>query len=111
MDVDKTAAERKLTGTEVIDIPYTPTRDLRVALTLIPGVLQDATGQLHFAGGAERQTLYLLDGFDFSDPLTGTLDAHLSVDSVRAIDWFSGRYSPEFGKGSGGALDDSDRYG
>jgi hypothetical protein len=105
LDIDNTASERKLTGVEIIDIPYSPTRDLRVALTLIPGVLQDATGDLHFDGGAERQTLYLLDGFNFSDPLTGRLDAHLSVDSVRTIDWWSGRYSPEFGKGSGGALD------
>ena len=104
VDIDNTAAERKLTGVEIMDIPYTPTRDLRAALPLIPGVVQDSTGDLHFDGGAESQTLYLLDGFDFSDPLTGKLDARLSVEAVRVIDWSSGRYSPEFGKGSGGAL-------
>ena len=105
VDVDNTAAEKKLTGIEILEIPYTPTRDLRAALPLIPGVLQDNTGQLHFDGGAENQTLYLLDGFNLSDPLTGKLDAQLSVESVRTLDWISGRYSPEFGKGSGGALD------
>lgn len=104
IDVDNTAAERKLTDAEIMDVPYTPTRDLRAALPLIPGVLQDSAGQLHFDGAAERQTLYLLDGFDISDPLTGTLDTHLSVESVRTLDWVSGRYSPEFGKGSGGTL-------
>jgi len=104
VDVDKIAAERKLTGLEMIDVPYSPTRDLRAALTLMPGVVQDPSGNLHFDGGAEGQTLYLLDGFNFSDPLTGKLNTKLSVESVRTIDWSSGRYSAEFGKGSAGAL-------
>ncbi|MBZ5601139.1 MAG: TonB-dependent receptor [Acidobacteriia bacterium] len=104
VDVDKIAAERKLTGLEMIDVPYAPTRDLRAALTLMPGVLQDPSGSLHFDGAAEGQTLYLLDGFNFSDPLTGKLNTRVSVESVRTIDWASGRYSAEFGKGSGGAL-------
>ena len=105
VDVDNTAAEKKLTGLEILDVPYTPTRDLRAALPLIPGVIEDNSSQLHFDGGAERQTLFLLDGFDFSDPLTGKLDTRVSVEAVRTIDWMSGRYSPEFGKGSAGALD------
>ena len=104
VDVDKTAAEKKLTGLEIIDVPYSPTRDLRAALPLIPGVVQDSAGQLHFDGGAENQTLYLLDGFNLSDPLTGNLDARVSVESVRSVDWISGRYSAEFGKGSSGAV-------
>jgi len=104
VDVDKIAAERKLTGLEIIDVPYTGSRDLRAALTLMPGVLRDANGELHFDGAAEGQTLYLLDGFNISDPLTGKLNTRLSVEAVRTVDWSSGRYSPEFGKGSGGAL-------
>ncbi len=104
VDIDKIAAERKLSGLQVIDIPYTQSRDLRSALTLMPGVVKDPGGSLHFDGGAEGQTLYLLDGFNLSDPLTGKLNTKLSVESVREIDWASGRYSPEFGKGSGGAL-------
>ncbi len=104
IDVDKTSAESKLTGQEILDIPYNSTHDLRLALTLMPGVTQDSAGGLHFDGGRENQTLYSLDGFNFSDPLTGNLDARLSVESMRVIDWVSGRYSPEFGKGSAGVL-------
>ncbi len=104
IDVDKTSSEKKLTGQELLDIPYNSTHDFRRALTLMPGVTQDATGGLHFDGGRENQTLYSLDGFNFSDPLTGNLDARLSVESMRLVDWVSGRYSPEFGKGSAGVL-------
>ena len=104
VDVDQTSSERKLSGLEILNVPYQPTRDLRKALELMPGVVQDSTGALHFDGGAENQTLYMLDGFNISDPLTGRLDTRLSVEAVRSIDWATGRYSPEFGKGSAGAL-------
>jgi hypothetical protein len=104
VEVENTASSEKLTGIEIMDMPYTPTRDLREALPLLPGVILDPSGSLHFDGGLESQTLYLLDGFDIGDPLTGKLDAHVSVESVRTVDWISGRYSAEYGKGSGGAL-------
>jgi hypothetical protein len=104
VDVDKIAAERKLTGLELIDVPFSPARDLREGLTLMPGVVKDPGGALHFDGGQENQTHYLLDGFDISDPLTGNFNTQLSVESVRTIDWQSGRFAPEFGKGSAGTL-------
>src|SRR6185437_13302111 len=54
VDVEKTAAEKKLSGLEILDVPYTPVRDLRAALPLIPGVVEDTAGKLHFDGGAEN---------------------------------------------------------
>ena len=68
-------------------------------------------------GGAEDQAIYTLDGFNISDPLTGRFETRLSVESVRAIEVSTGRFSPEFGKGSAGAVaiktvmgDDKFRY-
>lgn len=117
IDMEQTDSERRLSGPQVFEVPYPSDHDLRNALPLIPGVTQDASGALHFDGGAENQTLYLLDGFNISDPLTGTFNTHLVVDSVQSLDFRDGRYSPEFGKGSSGALairteagDDTWRY-
>jgi hypothetical protein len=117
IDIDQTDSEQKLTGKEIFDVPYPSTHDLRNAMPLMPGVLQGPGGELHFDGGAENQVHYLLDGFNVNDPLTGTFNTHLSVDSVRSMDFLSGRYSPEFGKGSAGVLsirtetgDDAFRY-
>ena len=117
IDIDQTDSERKLSGKEIFDVPYPSTHDLRNAMPLLPGVVQGPQGQLHFDGGAENQTQYMLDGFNISDPLTGTFNTHLSVDSVRSMDFLSGRYSAEYGKGSSGVLaihtesgDDSFRY-
>src|SRR5579864_3794739 len=117
IDIEQTDSEHKLSGKEIFDVPYPSTHDLRNAMPLMPGVLQGPGGELHFDGGAENQLQYMLDGFNISDPLTGTFNTHLSVDSVRSMDFLSGRYSPEFGKGSSGVLalhtetgDDAFRY-
>lgn len=117
IDVDQTDSERRLSGKEIFDVPFPSTHDLRNAMPLMPGVVQGATGDLHFDGGAENQVQYMLDGFNISDPLTGTFNTHLSADSVRSMEFLNSRYSPEYGKGSSGVLaintetgDDTFRY-
>ena len=104
VDSQSTSSERRLTGSQILDVPYPATRSFRNALRLMPGVAQDQKGGLHFDGGLEKQVYYSLDGFNVGDPITGRFNTRLSVDSVRSVSWASGRYSPEFGKGSAGAL-------
>ena len=117
IDVEQTDSERRLSGVQVLDVPFPSTHSLRNALSIMPGVIQDTAGDVHFDGGSENQTNYLLDGFNVSDPLTGRMEARVSVESVQSLDFLSGRYSPEFGKGSAGTLqiktetgDDQFRY-
>jgi hypothetical protein len=73
-------------------------------MKLMPGVVQDTTGALHFEGAAENQVLYVLNGFNIGDPLNGRFDSTIAVESIRSLDFASGRFSPEFGKGSAGVL-------
>ena len=117
VDIEQTQSERVLTGIQIMDIPYPSTHSLHQAMTLIPGQVEDSNGGLHFDGGRENQTNYLLDGFNISDPLTGTLRTTVSVEAVSSLDYLSGRYSPEYGQGSAGTLqiktqtgDDQFRY-
>lgn len=104
VDVDQTQSERQLSGVQMMDVPYPATRSLRNALKLMPGAIEDPSGGLHFDGGAENQTLYLLDGFNIGNPLDNSFGPRLSVESIRSTDYLSGRYSPEYGKGSSGVL-------
>ncbi len=104
IDVEQTQSERRLEGSQVLAVPYPATHDLRNAMPLMPGVVQGRAGDLHFDGGSENQVQYTLDGFNISDPLTGTFNTHLSVEAVQSLDFLSGRYSPEYGKGSSGVL-------
>ncbi|MEO8130938.1 MAG: carboxypeptidase-like regulatory domain-containing protein, partial [Bryobacteraceae bacterium] len=104
IDIDKTSSEQRLSGPEVMNVPVQSTHTLRNSIRVMPSVLQDPQGELHFNGGAENQVLYTLNGFNIGDPLTGRFDTRLSVESVRSLEFSTGRFSPEFGKGSAGAL-------
>jgi len=104
VDIAQTQNEARLTGTEINDIPYPNSHSLRDSLQLMPGVVLDAAGALHFEGASENQVLYVLNGFNITDPVSGQLHTTLAVESVRAADYSSGRYSPEYGKGSAGVL-------
>ena len=104
VDTQDTTSERRLTGRQLIDIPYPATRDFRNALRMMPGVLRHRGGALTFDGGMENQVYFTLNGFNVSDPVTGRFSTRMPVEAVRSVSYSSGRYSPEFGKGSAGAL-------
>ncbi len=104
IDPAKTTSSEKLTSREIIDLPYTVTRDIRYALPLLPGVLQDGFGQVHFDGSSTRQINDQLDGFNITDPVSGLFDVRVSVDALRSVEVQTSRYPAEYGKGSGGIL-------
>jgi len=104
IDPAKTTASENLGSREIIDLPYTVTRDIRYALPLLPGVLQDAFGQVHVDGSSTRQVFDQLDGFNITDPVDGFFNVRVSVDALRSVDVQSSRYPVEYGKGSGGII-------
>jgi len=104
IDVQQTASSRALASDEIVNIPYSTTRDYRNVFPFIPGVIVDSGGQPHIAGGDTRQTQYYLDGFEVSQPAGGLLIMRVSPDSLRQIEVETSRYSAQFGKGSAGLL-------
>ncbi|MEO8598101.1 MAG: TonB-dependent receptor [Candidatus Solibacter sp.] len=103
IDPARTDSQETLKQSNLVNIPYSG-RDLRGALKLMPGVLQDPKEGLHLSGSSPNQVLYTLDGFNITDPLTGRFTTRLNVDSVRSVEYSTGRFSPEFGKGSAGTV-------
>ena len=87
-----------------MSIPATRSNFFENMIAVMPGRLKDNSGQLHFYGSSSDQTNWLLDGFNVADPSSGELETGLSVEAVQAFDLYSGRYSVEFGKGSGGTM-------
>ncbi|MDQ3756159.1 MAG: TonB-dependent receptor [Acidobacteriota bacterium] len=104
IDPAKTAASETLDGQEIVNLPYPTPRDVRNALPFIPGVLRDATGQVHIGGSSSYQIYNQLDGFNVTHPTSGLLEMRVSADTLRAIEVQSSRYSAEHGKGSGGTV-------
>ncbi|HXH48161.1 MAG TPA: TonB-dependent receptor [Terriglobia bacterium] len=105
IDPAKTSSTRGLTDTEIMNLPYSVPRDIRYALPLIPGVVQDAAGQIHVNGAPTRQVLDQLDGFNITDPASGFFDSRIPVDALRSVTVYSSRYPVQYGKASGGVLD------
>ena len=100
-----TASTRRLSDTEIMNLPYNVPRDIRYALPLIPGIVQDATGQIHIDGAPTREILDRLDGFNITDPASGNFDARVPVDALRSVSIYSSRYPAQYGKSSGGVVD------
>lgn len=105
IDPEDTSDSKKIHSPDILNVPFPASQDYRSALPLMPGVIQDNTGQLHFNGGAATETSYRLNGFDVSDPATGTLGARMNVDTVQTIQWEASRFSPEMGKGTAGVVE------
>jgi len=104
IDPTKIESGETLTFREIINIPYTGTRDFRNVLPYTPRVVRDRTGQVHIDGSASYQINNQLDGFNLSHPVNGLLEARISPDALRSIEVKTSRYSPEYGKGSGGVI-------
>ncbi|HEV2448590.1 MAG TPA: TonB-dependent receptor [Candidatus Sulfopaludibacter sp.] len=104
VDIAQTQSQERLTGTEVNDMPYPSSHSLRSAMKLIPGVVEDTGGGMHLNGSSENQVQYTLNGFNVTDPISGQYRTTLAVEGVRSVDYSSGRYSPELGKGSAGVV-------
>jgi hypothetical protein len=62
-------------------------------------------------GSSESQVLYLLNGFNLTNPISGQFQTLLAVEGIRSVDLASGRYPPEFGKGSAGVRNISTESG
>ncbi|MCW5979454.1 MAG: TonB-dependent receptor [Bryobacteraceae bacterium] len=104
INIERTGTQETVTGAQIINVPYPTTNDLRNALRIIPGVVQDGRGGLHINGGADNQAMYTLNGFNITDPLTGRLESRLSVEAVQSVDVVSGALPAEQGKGSAGVV-------
>jgi hypothetical protein len=104
IDPQKTTLSSTLDERDVIDLPYFVERDVLYSFPLLPGVLPDATAQIHVDGSDSPQTIYLLDGFTFNAPESRDYLAKLSVDAVRSVSLQNSRYPVEYWGGSGGVL-------
>ena len=100
----QTASQERLTGMDIINVPYPASHDYRNVLNYIPTVFVDPYAQVHVAGSQTYQTVTVLDGLNVTQPSNGQLLLHVSTDAFRSIRVEPSRNSAEFGKGSGGVI-------
>lgn len=103
---EEIAMSQALAEEEIDSIPTTRSSKQRIqgVAAILPGVLRGPMGDLHLHGSSVEETNWTLDGFSLSDPASGELEMALGAESVKSVDVVAGRYSAEFGKGTGGAM-------
>src|SRR5215467_2790925 len=105
IDPEQPSDATRMQTPEIVNVPYPTSRDIRNLLPFNPGVVPDRqSNQVHVAGSETRQTLDLLDGFNITSPVDGTLSMRFSTDAVRSIELQSTRYPVEYGRASGGII-------
>ncbi len=104
IDPQQVSDKAEMNTEEVVNVPYPTNIDIRGLLPFIPGVVADATGQVHVAGGETYMTLDTLDGFDIRNPIFGTLDLRVPTDAVRSLDTETTRYPVQYGRSTGGVI-------
>lgn len=104
IDTQEPSDKISMNTPEIVELPYPTTRDIRNLLPFIPGVVADASGQVHVIGSETWETLDTLDGFDIRSPASGQLAMRVSTDAVQSIDTESTRYPVQFGRSTGGVI-------
>ncbi|HEY6346135.1 MAG TPA: carboxypeptidase-like regulatory domain-containing protein [Bryobacteraceae bacterium] len=102
VDVGQTQSQERLSGTEVNDMPYANSHSLLDSLPLMQGVLVDPAGNLHVNESDPTQMLYLLNGFNLTNPISGQFQSLLAVEGIRSVDLSSGPVLAGVRKGIGG---------
>ena len=104
VDPARTTSSQTLDREEILNVPYNVTRDIRYALPLLPGVVQDAFSQIHIDGSSTHEIYDELDGFNITNPVSGLFTVRVNVDAVRSVVVQSSRYPVEYGKATGGIV-------
>src|SRR5215472_10865850 len=104
IDPTQISSKETLTGLDVVNMVFPTAHDYRNAVSFIPGVVSDQSGQPHVAGAQTYQTITMLDGFNVTQPANGELLIRVSTDAFRSIQVEPSREPAEFGKASGGVL-------
>lgn len=105
IDPEQASDASRMLAPEIVNIPYPTSRDIRNLLPFNPGVVPDHNSvQVHVAGSETWQTKDMLEGFNITSPVSGTLSMRFSPDAIRSTEVLSTRYPVEFGNGSGGII-------
>jgi outer membrane receptor protein involved in Fe transport len=104
INLDSVSPEVNISETVIQNLPFSGRTNFLNAVTMMPGVLRDSSGQIHIDGSPADQIRYQLDGLNITDPSTGALMSNIPIDAIESVDVDLAGYSTEYGKGSGGSV-------
>jgi outer membrane receptor protein involved in Fe transport len=101
VEVDVPTTVRSVTAEDLKEMPVD---DISDALSLQAGVVM-TDDQIHIRGGRTDETLYIIDGVQMKDLISGKSPSlNVSARSVAEMDVITGGYSAEFGQALSGVV-------
>jgi outer membrane receptor protein involved in Fe transport len=101
VEVDVPSTVRRVTEEELREMPVT---DIQDVMGLQAGVVQ-SDDEIHIRGGRSDETLYIIDGVQMKDLVSGSSSAiDISAKSVAEMDVITGGYSAEYGQALSGVV-------
>ena len=61
-------------------------------------------GNVRVHGSSKQDNVYMFDGFDATDPVTGTFGANLNADAIEETEVQTGGFTAEYGRAMGGIV-------
>ncbi|RMF10619.1 MAG: TonB-dependent receptor [Candidatus Neomarinimicrobiota bacterium] len=92
---DVTSTQSVLSQDEIVDLPVETIGDI---LTTQVGFTEDASGGIHVRGGRTKEILYLVDGIEVRDPLSGSFPAPVNQNAIAEMTVISGTFNAEYGQ-------------
>lgn len=92
-----------LTAANIARLPSTRLK-ARESLPLLPSVVRGADGLMQLGGARPHETPLLIDGFDVTDPATGTSSINLPFEAVRGIEFLRDPMAVTYGGLLGGVV-------
>lgn len=91
IEPEDTTQRSTVKAQEIQDVPVPTNYALAESLAIMPDVVRDNSGAMHVAGAKQGEVLYLLDGFEIGDPVTGAMNVQFNVDATTTVEVQSGR--------------------
>ena len=90
----------RISGSQIMSLPD---RSLEYLLPLIPGV-GSVNNNLHFRGARANSVVYLVDGFQATNPVTNTPMFSLIPEAMEEVEIHTGAFGVQFGRTLGGIV-------
>jgi len=101
VEVDVPSTVRSVNEEQIREMPVT---DIQDVMGLQAGVIQ-SDDEIHIRGGRSDETLYIIDGVQMKDLVSGSSSAiDVSAKSVAEMDVITGGYSAEYGQALSGVV-------
>ncbi len=109
IQMDKTDSRRTISSDDLKDMAVTSIED---AVAYTAGAVEDAGGNLHFRGGRSAEVVYLFEGIQLNDPLTGNSnDSDIPIMAVGETNIITGGFGADYGDAQSGIINVTGREG